>query len=493
LIPEPRPIQRTAWCGVGVGESVRKSLDLEKKIRKTKLGLLTAAMVFSATKSNAQETVQDSIPNNPTSYTKSYNPIDSLTSQPSIKFPTDKLPQDSLVADSTRQIIDYLNGINLDTLLNVDAFVKEHSSSAPRINFDSIFNLPWQQREEFILNARQRLEPTIQINEVSWKEYKQTMADLGAFPYGLFHENFNMIELSYFDLSTIPKSEKHMKVLLEAMNCELPFNYLHEKKHSFDRLHRNLGGLNIEQDVQYEYHYEFIVKVLRMMIGAHVYNVTGSIQKAFPELSVQAALRYIKENPHDTNLTLEKLLNKEDISDFFTPDNIEKYWEDFKPYILYLISDKPHDLSTTELAVLFESAQQSMQREAEYYADTQISAPDRIQMNITNAYYACQKWTKNRTETLPDFDKTISEMYMGMLDLINQETFQQFLTATKDYMDHTKVITKTVAQTHSFKKYIDFCTVVRKAANVSPIQELDVVAKNEIHSQILTTTIQAER
>ncbi|MDR1338405.1 MAG: hypothetical protein LBJ73_05270 [Rickettsiales bacterium] len=448
--------------------------------------MATFVTIFGA-KNQAQDIVRDSIPIKSIENTKLISPVELLKSDPStVQFPAELSKSGTTYNTQAgsleiKEIQTFLDSINVADLLDTERFIEKYKTNAPEINFDSIFSLPQPQIEKYILAARQRQIPTLQINKTSWKEYQRLIKKLGTVPYGMFHENFNMIELRYFETLDIPKSKKHIRVLLEAMNRELPFNYIHEKGHSIDRLHRNLGGLTQEQTVQYEYYYEHIQKVLRMLIGGKVYRATGSIKKAFPELAAFAEIKYLAGNPGNS------------LDEPISTENIQKYWGDFKPYILYLLKNKDTGLSAGEIAVIFDASAQSMRMDARYYAEKQICAPDRIQTNITNSYYACREWAKTRTGTLQDFDSLISDMYMGLLESVPKEVIASLLDSARSYIEENQVIQKTIAASGDYKKFLDYCSFVRNAAGIAEKQNLDVATKIVAGPQIAVSAMQAER
>lgn len=137
---------------------------------------------------------------------------------------------------------------------NTADFIKKYQSPGPKINRDSIYNLPAEQRREIFKAARKRAV-RIEIDTVNIKKVEDVF-----FIYGFFDRGLNMIRLNYYvldkncDLTTTAYRAYNIdeiSQMLDEANAELPYNFIHELAHLKDS-YLNTGALTPNQLAQFE-------------------------------------------------------------------------------------------------------------------------------------------------------------------------------------------------------------------------------------------------
>jgi hypothetical protein len=233
LIPEPQPIQRTAWCGVGVGESVQRSNQFTKILNDGKLWTFGIASLFALSKTAAQETLPGNINileikavrdpvKNPTDMltdetdTKTTDSLQVKTDSGTIKLPTDSMSMESLA------------------LLSADEFINAVQSSGARTNIDSLLQLPRSKLARHLELAEKnptRIEfDTVKINPVKPNhDFNYTSILINSF----FVERLNVIRMHYFiPDESVQNNDSITLDLIRALNAEIPYALLHEKTHA---------------------------------------------------------------------------------------------------------------------------------------------------------------------------------------------------------------------------------------------------------------------
>jgi hypothetical protein len=170
-------------------------------------------------------------------------------------------------------------------------------------NQDSIFRLPLKEYLEWIKNAGKR--PT--ELEVATDTIRSVQDLYKLHVFGFYSRQLNLILLRKYIFDGDPDKEESRAFIniINGMNREMFFKYVHESDHGRKLRKINLAWMNLYQYAELDIHIEYSAEIAVAIERRREFIETGSIEKAFP-LASEAYRKDMPKNEYDKTANLMK-------------------------------------------------------------------------------------------------------------------------------------------------------------------------------------------
>ncbi|MDR1207562.1 MAG: hypothetical protein LBK26_04075 [Rickettsiales bacterium] len=198
---------------------------------------------------------------------------------------------------------------------DIEKFLARIKSDGPKINRDSLANLEFSEIAKFVESAKRR-PARVEIETVPIKsaDDMKRLFETGSFVQAGYNQDINIIEINVLAADFKPAENPGLFALIQSMNAELPFLFVHEKKHEFDAARKRPEFLNFDRQMpEYEFYFEcagyvsgLLAKRLALLRTRELQTAgpidsisSGEISRDEADALVMSMIKWLKENGAD--------------------------------------------------------------------------------------------------------------------------------------------------------------------------------------------------